>query len=91
MSDFLKIVLQRDMAAGDYLSEAPSPPRFLFGMVKQFVGWDLVKYTVFNSCISSPHNPIPSHLPSPPVTHCINTYPFTYSEGGRVGGEPVRG
>jgi hypothetical protein len=26
-----------DLAAGVYLSEAPSPPKFLFGMVKQFV------------------------------------------------------
>jgi hypothetical protein len=27
---FLKIDLQRDLAAGVYLSEEPSPPRFLF-------------------------------------------------------------
>ncbi len=31
-----KIDLYRDFAAGDYLSEAPFPPRFLFGMVRQF-------------------------------------------------------
>jgi hypothetical protein len=30
-----KIDLERDCAAGVYLSEAPSPPRFLFGVVKQ--------------------------------------------------------
>ncbi len=36
---FLKIEPKRDLAGGVYLSEAPSPPRFLFGMVKQnFVG-----------------------------------------------------
>ena len=33
----LKIDLQRALAAGVYLSEeAPSPPMFLFGVVKQF-------------------------------------------------------
>ncbi len=33
---FLKIYLKRDLAAGVYLPEAPSPPWFLFGVVKQF-------------------------------------------------------
>ncbi len=28
-----KIDLKRDFAAGAYLSEAPSPPRFVFGVV----------------------------------------------------------
>jgi hypothetical protein len=32
----LKIDLERALAAGVCLSEAPSPPRFLFGVVKQF-------------------------------------------------------
>ncbi len=36
MSLSKKIYLYRDFAAGVYLSEAPSPPRFLFGVVKQF-------------------------------------------------------
>jgi hypothetical protein len=31
-----KIDLLRDFAAGVYLSEAPSPPRFVFRVVKQF-------------------------------------------------------
>ncbi len=31
-----KIDSQRADAAGVYLSEAPTPPRFLFGVVKQF-------------------------------------------------------
>jgi hypothetical protein len=31
------------------------------------------------------------HLPSPPpVTHCMNTYPCTYSHRGGGLGEPVR-
>jgi hypothetical protein len=33
---FLKIDLSRDLAACIYKSEAHSPPRFLFGVVKQF-------------------------------------------------------
>ncbi len=41
---FLEIDQQRYLAAGVYLSEVPSPPRFLFGVVK------LVKYTVCYSC-----------------------------------------
>jgi hypothetical protein len=28
-----KLTMKRDFAAGVYLSEAPSPPRFLFGVV----------------------------------------------------------
>jgi hypothetical protein len=31
-----KLTCKRTFAAGVYLSEAPSPPRFLFGMVKIF-------------------------------------------------------
>jgi hypothetical protein len=33
-----KIYLKRDFAAGVYLPEAPSPPRFLFGAVRQLIG-----------------------------------------------------
>jgi hypothetical protein len=33
---FLKIDLYRDLAAGVNLSEASSPPRFLFGAASQF-------------------------------------------------------
>ncbi len=31
---FLKIDMLKDLAACGYLSEAPSPPRFLFGVEK---------------------------------------------------------
>jgi hypothetical protein len=56
----LKIDLLRDLAAGVHLSEAPSPPRFLFGLGKAILQVrNLVKYTLSNSCICSPHNPIP--------------------------------
>jgi hypothetical protein len=45
---------------------------------------NLVKYTVYYSCICSPHNPIPIP-PPPPVTHCIECiarYLFTQGSGG---------
>jgi hypothetical protein len=38
---FLKIDLLWDLAAGVYPSEAPSPPRFLFGVVKQLCGFGI--------------------------------------------------
>jgi hypothetical protein len=38
---FLKIYLQRDLVEGVYLFEAPSPPTFLFGVVKQFCGFGI--------------------------------------------------
>ncbi len=36
MSSSIIIYQQGDFAKGAYLSEAPFPPRFLFGVVKQF-------------------------------------------------------
>ncbi len=42
---FSKIGMERDLAAGVYLSEAPSPPRFLFGVVKQFCRFGIWSYT----------------------------------------------
>jgi hypothetical protein len=33
------------LAAGVYLSEAPSPPRFLFGVVKQFCRFGIWSHT----------------------------------------------
>jgi hypothetical protein len=70
------------MAAGVYLSEAPFPPKSFWGGKALLYVRNLVKYTVYNSCICSPHNLIPS---PPSVTHFINTYPCTYShkQGGR--------
>ncbi len=47
---FFKIDLQRDLAAGVYLSEAPSPPRFLFGVVKQFCRFGIWSNT---QCVTS--------------------------------------
>ncbi len=42
---FLKIYQQRYLAAGVYPSEAPSPPRFLFGVVKQFCRFGILSNT----------------------------------------------
>ncbi len=48
--------------------------------------WNLFRYIVYNSCICMLSTQ-PSPSPPPPVTHCMNTYPCTYShrEGGRGG------
>jgi hypothetical protein len=70
------------MAAGVYLTEAPSPPMCLFGEVKQFfVGSESGQiYSVkLLHMLSTQHDP-------PHVTYRINTYPCTYSHReGREG------
>jgi hypothetical protein len=38
---FVKLYLYRDLAAGVYLSEAPSRPWFLFKVIKQFSGFGI--------------------------------------------------
>jgi len=86
---FLKIDQYWYLAAGVYLSEAPYPPRFLFGVVKQFYEGSEFG-TVYYSCICSPHNPIPSR----PVSHCqecIDLYLFTKGKGGGVNWRNGRG
>jgi hypothetical protein len=40
---FCKLYLSRDLAAGVYLSEAPSPPRFLFVVVRNVEGSESVQ------------------------------------------------
>ncbi len=49
---------------------------------------NLVKYTVYNSCICSPHSLIPPP-PPPPVTHGEGGGGAEHGEGGG-GAEPVR-
>jgi hypothetical protein len=58
--------LLADLAAGVYLSEAPSPPRFYLGWQSNFVGL----YTVYYTCRRSPH----SLIPSPPPSPCYKLY-----------------
>ncbi len=83
---FLKIDLLRNLAAGVYLSEAPSPLRFLFGVVKQFCRFGIWSNT---QCIT-PVDALHTTWSHPPVTQCINTYPtctYSHRQGGRgVGG-----
>jgi hypothetical protein len=89
MSAFLKKYEKIYLAAGVYLSEASSPPRFLFGVVKQFCMFRIWPNT---QCITPLYAFHTTRSPPPPVTHCMNTYPCTYShrERGRGVGEPVR-
>jgi hypothetical protein len=75
MSAFLKIDLLRDFAACVYLS-----PRFLFVVVSNIVGSESGITAVYALHTTR----------SLPVTHCINTYPCTYSHREEEEGEPVR-
>jgi hypothetical protein len=85
---FLKIDLYRDLAACVYLSEAPSPLRFLFGVVKQFFRFGIWSNTQCITPLDALHTNR-STPPPPTVTHCIDCidcidlYLFTQ---GRVGG-----
>ncbi len=80
---FLKIELYRDLAGG---AEAPSPPRFLFGMVKQFCGFGISSntqcITMILHMLSSLHT-----TRSPPPRHCLNKYPCTGTNNSHEGGE----
>ncbi len=82
----LIIDLKRDFAEGVYLSEAPSPPRFLFGDLKVL---NLVRYRVLNS--SRIWSPTRLNIPQPlPATHFL--YILYFREGGKGrGGEQKRG
>jgi hypothetical protein len=66
--------LLRDLEAGVYLSEAPSPPRFLFGVVKQFCRFGI--------------SPPPPPCYTLYKYKCIPLYFFTQGRGG--GSQPVR-
>ncbi len=56
------------MAAGVYLSEAHSPPRFLFGEVQQFCRFEIWPNT---QCITPVYALHITQSPHPSVTHCI--------------------
>ncbi len=74
MSLSIKIDLQRDFPTGVYLSEAPSPPRFLFGSGKVIL---LVLNLVRNRVLNSWRIWSPAQLNTPyplPTTHCLHIY-----------------
>ncbi len=73
---FLKIYL----AAGVYLPEAP-------GVVKQFCRFGIWSNTHYKSPVYALHT---TRSPPPPVAHCINTYPCTYSHREVWEGRGVR-
>jgi hypothetical protein len=85
MSAFLKIYQYIYLAAGAYLSEAPSPLRFLFGVVKQICRFGIWSNILCIIPVCALHI---TQSPSPPLLHCIECiYTCTYShrEGGGVG------
>jgi hypothetical protein len=58
---FLKIDQLRYLATGAYISEAPSPPRFLFGVVPQFCRFGIWSNTqcITLNMLSTQPNPLP--------------------------------
>ncbi len=89
MSLSKKIDLYKDFyAAGVYLSEAPSLPRFLFGVVKQFCRfWIWSENRVLNSCriwFGIQHSATPP-TPSPP-SHTLCVRYLLYFDSGKGGG-----
>ncbi len=76
------IDLERDFAAGVYLSEAPSPPKFLFGVAKQFCRFRIWCTLLQNMASNTTQHPSP--IPAPPQSH---TFGFTCTLNlGRGGG-----
>jgi hypothetical protein len=70
------------LAAGVYLSEAPSSPRFLFGVVKQFFKFGICSNTVYNS-VYALHT---TRSPPPGYTLCRPVLIHTGKGGGSGGG-----
>ena len=54
---FLNIDLERDLAAGVYLSEAPFPTRFVLGVVQQFCGFGIWSNTQCITPVDALHTP----------------------------------
>jgi hypothetical protein len=85
MSLSKKTVPERDSAAGVYLSETPSPPRFLFGVVKQFLGSEsgqIQSVKLVQNMISNT-----TQHPPPPSSHTLSILYFDFGRGG--GGEEM--
>jgi hypothetical protein len=65
-----------DLAAGVYLSEAPSPPTFLFGVVKQFCRLGIWSHT---QCITPEYALYIAYSPAP-LLHTV--YSIMYKVEG---------
>ncbi len=68
--------LKRVMAAGVYLSEAPSPPRFLFRVVYQFCRLWILSGTECKT--PAEYGLQQNSIPPPPFTQ----YTYSHREGG---------
>ncbi len=89
----LKIYLHRDLAAGVYLSDAASPPRFLFGVVQKsnFVGSDS-GHIKWSYMLSTQPDPIPPPPTCYTLYNYIPLYLFTQGRGrGELTSKKVRG
>ncbi len=80
---YLKNVLKMVFAPGVYLSEAPSPTRFLFGVLRQFCRFWIWSDLQHNS--TTPPPPPPNH------TVCLYSTLILGRGGGRWTREKVRG
>jgi hypothetical protein len=81
-----KFDLKRDFTAGVHLFKAPSPPRVLFGVVKQFckfyeTGQKQSVKLLQNMDSNTTQYPPP---PMPPPSHTLSVYIY---EGGKGVGE----
>ncbi len=92
MSSSKKIDLYRDFAVGVYLSEAPSRPRFLFGVVKHFVGFESGQIQSFKLLQNMASNSTPYPLPPYTLyTHVHSILIHTMEGGESWTREKVRG
>jgi hypothetical protein len=74
----------KDFAAGFYLSEAPSSPRFQFGVVSDFVGSESGQI----QSVKTPAKYVPQHTVTPYLSYPPYTfytyvhYTYSHREGG---------
>jgi hypothetical protein len=83
-------------AVGVYLSEVPTPPRFLFGVVKQFLGSEsgqthsvILLQNMVSDTTQHPRSPPPPQPLS--ATHCLYCIYLYFNTGqGRGGGGLIK-
>jgi hypothetical protein len=84
---FFKIYLERDLAACVYKPDAPSPPRFLFGVVKQFCRFGIWSNTQQITPVDALNTTRSPHLLLHTVQYKLYVLTCTYSHREGVGGE----